>query len=54
MTTRAEPFYCPFCGDEDLHPSEAVSGAVSPWGCRSCRRVFTLTLVGLDVGGVSG
>ena len=39
------PFYCPFCGDEDLRPHEdAGHGA---WHCRSCTRVFTLKLVGL-------
>ncbi len=23
MSERAAPFYCPYCGDEDLRPSEA-------------------------------
>ena len=23
-STRAVPFYCPFCGEEDLRPSEAA------------------------------
>jgi transposase-like protein len=49
---RAVPFYCPFCGDEDLRPTIAdesqrhVHGA---WHCRSCTRVFSLKLVGLVV-----
>ena len=41
---RAVPFYCPFCGDEDLRPHEDTHGA---WHCRSCARVFSLKLVGL-------
>jgi ribosomal protein L37AE/L43A len=43
---RAVPFYCPFCGEEDLRPNEAAHGA---WHCRSCTRVFSLRLVGLAV-----
>lgn len=43
---RAVPFYCPFCGDEDLRPHEDVHGA---WHCQSCTRVFSLKLVGLVV-----
>jgi len=41
---RAVPFYCPFCGDEDLRPHEDQHGA---WLCRSCTRVFSLRLLGL-------
>jgi ribosomal protein L37AE/L43A len=44
---RAVPFFCPFCGEEDLRPHEATHGA---WHCTSCTRVFTLKLVGLVVG----
>jgi hypothetical protein len=40
---RMVPFYCPYCGDEDLRPQEE-HGA---WGCRSCRRAFTLRFLGL-------
>ena len=41
---RAIPFHCPYCGDEDLRPSEAGHGA---WECRSCLRAFSLKLLGL-------
>ena len=41
---RAVPFYCPFCGEEDLFPAEETSGS---WHCRGCARVFALRLVGL-------
>jgi ribosomal protein L37AE/L43A len=43
---RAVPFYCPFCGEEDLRPHEDQHGA---WHCRSCTRVFSLKLLGLVV-----
>jgi ribosomal protein L37AE/L43A len=43
---RATPFYCPYCGDEDLRPRGEVNGS---WHCRGCARVFTLTFVGLEV-----
>ena len=48
---RAVPFYCPFCGDEDLRPHEQASAAhgAAPWHCRSCTRVFSLKLIGLVV-----
>jgi predicted RNA-binding Zn-ribbon protein involved in translation (DUF1610 family) len=44
---RAVPFYCPFCGEEDLRPHADEHGASLGWHCRSCTRVFTLKLVGL-------
>jgi ribosomal protein L37AE/L43A len=44
MSERATPFYCPYCGDEDLRPSEAGHGV---WECASCRRAFRLGFVGL-------
>ncbi len=40
------PFYCPFCGETDLRPTEP-----SGWRCDSCDRVFQLTEV--SVGGGS-
>ncbi len=44
MSARAVPFHCPYCGDGDLHPSEAGHGA---WECRACLRAFSLRLIGL-------
>ncbi len=46
MTERAAPNYCPYCGDEDLRPSEEGHGV---WECRACTRVFKLSFVGLRV-----
>jgi transposase-like protein len=37
---RAVPFYCPYCGEEDLEPEPEDGG----WRCRSCARVFRLRL----------
>jgi transposase-like protein len=44
VTERAAPFYCPYCGDEDLRPSEAGHGG---WECRACNRAFQLKFLGL-------
>lgn len=40
--SRAVPYVCPFCGEEDLRPTES-----GPWHCRSCLRLFTVTFHGL-------
>jgi transposase-like protein len=45
-TERATPFYCPYCGDEDLRPEEEPHAA---WLCTGCRRVFTVKFVGLHM-----
>ncbi|WP_310723285.1 hypothetical protein [Streptomyces sp. N2A] len=50
MSERAAPFYCPYCGDEDLRPSEEGHGA---WECRSCSRAFRLSFLGLLAPGTS-
>jgi transposase-like protein len=44
MTERAQPFHCPYCGDEDLWPHE---GAERSWECRSCLRAFTVQMLGM-------
>ena len=49
MSERAAPFYCPYCGDEDLQPGEA-HGA---WECRACNRAFQLKFLGLLARGLS-
>jgi hypothetical protein len=43
VTQRAVPFYCPYCGDEDLQPYEDRHGA---WWCQSCRRAWALSMIG--------
>jgi transposase-like protein len=47
MTERAVPFFCPYCGDEDLRPLDAEPGR---YVCGSCRRSFALRLVALAGG----
>jgi ribosomal protein L37AE/L43A len=42
QTQRAVPYACPFCGEEDLRPTED-----GPWHCRSCLRLFSVTFHGL-------
>jgi ribosomal protein L37AE/L43A len=44
MSERAVPFFCPYCGDEDLRPHEAGHGT---WECRACLRAFSLKMLGL-------
>ncbi|WP_084774146.1 Insertion element protein [Nonomuraea candida] len=56
MTTRAVPFHCPYCGDEDLEPYEGeLNAAAGPatggggWYCRACARAFKLKFLGIGV-----
>jgi transposase-like protein len=41
---RQVPFFCPYCGEEDLRPSGSEPGS---WDCRSCRRGFQLRFRGV-------
>jgi ribosomal protein L37AE/L43A len=43
MSERAAPFYCPYCGDEDLRMFGEVHGE---WRCGACQRVFRLGYLG--------
>ena len=43
-TPRAVPFYCPFCGEQELRPADPEG-----WRCEVCGRTFVLELV--SVGG---
>lgn len=45
MSSRQPPMYCPYCSDQDLHPSDQESGA---WECRSCVRVFVVQMLGIN------
>lgn len=50
MSQRAVPFHCPYCSDDNLWPHEAedavASQATGAWECRSCLRVFKVTMIG--------
>ena len=41
---RQVPFFCPYCGEEELRPSGARPG---DWECRSCARGFHLRFTGV-------
>ena len=41
---RQVPFFCPYCGEEELRPAGAKPG---DWECRSCARGFQLRFTGL-------
>jgi len=48
VSERAAPFYCPYCGDEDLRPSEEDgAGKGAAWECAACNRAFKLSFLGL-------
>lgn len=40
---RAQPYYCPYCGEQDLRPAEPERS----YHCRTCDRTFKLEFVGL-------
>lgn len=50
-TPRAVPFYCPFCGEQEIRPADPPEGTDgAPWRCESCERVFTLGIVRIGGG----
>jgi hypothetical protein len=44
MSGHSAPFYCAYCGDEDIRPHGTSHGE---WRCNACTRVWTLKLLGL-------
>jgi ribosomal protein L37AE/L43A len=45
-TPRAVPFYCPFCGEQDLRPAEPRG-----WHCAICDRTFELEFIAVGTPG---
>ncbi len=43
-TARAAPFYCPYCGEEDLEPYGEAAGG---FYCAACNRRWVLRYSGL-------
>ena len=43
---RVQPFYCPYCGEEDFVPSGEDGG----YHCRSCDRRFVVRFLGFGPG----
>jgi predicted RNA-binding Zn-ribbon protein involved in translation (DUF1610 family) len=49
---HAVPFYCPYCGEEDIvpeAPESAPGGGHGHWSCRACLRGFRLSLTAIAV-----
>lgn len=44
VTPRAQPFYCPYCAEEDFVPFGDQQGE---FHCRSCDRRFAVRFLGL-------
>jgi transposase-like protein len=44
VSGHVPPFYCPYCGDEDIRPFGERHG---DWRCGACRRIWTLRYVGV-------
>ena len=54
MSERAVPFYCPYCGEEDLRPAEQTEKVPhGAWYCAACLRTFALKMIGIGVPEVS-
>ena len=50
MSERAVPFYCPYCGEEDLRPAEQTERVPhGAWYCGACLRTFSLKMIGIGV-----
>lgn len=43
MSERLPPFYCPYCGEEDIEPFGAAAGE---WQCNACLRAWRLKTLG--------
>jgi transposase-like protein len=43
---RVQPFYCPYCGEEDFVPAEEPGG----YACNSCGRQYVVKLTALSHG----
>lgn len=41
-TARAQPFYCPYCGEQDIRPGPEER----TYECRTCTRTWRLEYVG--------
>jgi hypothetical protein len=41
---RQAPFFCPYCGEEELRPAGSRGG---DWECHACARAFTLRFTGV-------
>ncbi|HEY1095420.1 MAG TPA: hypothetical protein VGE61_12015 [Glycomyces sp.] len=56
MSGRVVPYYCPYCGEEDLTPYEPEAdsdvGMKGGWHCADCTRVFAVKYHGMAAASV--
>ncbi len=45
---HSQPFYCPYCGEEDFEPAGAEAGT---FACNSCDRAWRIELLAVNVSG---
>jgi transposase-like protein len=50
VEVRSQPFYCPYCGEQDFEPASDEAGT---YVCGSCDREWKVTLLGVNVTGRS-
>ncbi|MFD0905801.1 Insertion element protein [Actinomadura sediminis] len=50
MSERMAPFYCPYCGEENLEPREGAGS----WFCPDCVRSFGLKFLGVGAPAATG
>ena len=43
---HSQPFYCPYCGEEDFEPASDEAGT---FACNSCDRAWKVQLLGVNV-----
>jgi transposase-like protein len=43
---HSQPFYCPYCGEEDFEPFGDEAGR---FACNSCDRAWKVELIGVNV-----
>jgi transcription elongation factor Elf1 len=47
FSPRVQPFYCPYCGEEDFVPFGPPGSTGGDFHCRSCDRRFEVRFLGL-------
>ncbi|HLH29261.1 MAG TPA: hypothetical protein VKW77_10110 [Acidimicrobiales bacterium] len=50
---RVQPFYCPYCAEEDIVPCGALDDPPGGYHCRSCDRRYHLRYLGSGPGAPS-
>jgi ribosomal protein L37AE/L43A len=45
-TPHAAPFFCPYCGEQDIRPADSEEAGT--WECGLCNRIWKLQFKGLS------